>query len=481
MVSLALLMLTAAAVLGALIVRTQASQLALLERLATRALLEDAARPLRLTVVGLPELRWWTLRPGQPPRPNGDHDDPLDAESLALAERARRQGRALLSPTRPWAPLRLAVPFESEVRVARLPAAASGTWLLALLVADVLVFTAFGAWILRRRVVRPLERLSAAARALAAGDFAERVPAEGPRETFEVATTFNAMTEALDARTRALEKAVGDLRVSNRELREVREGLDRAERLAAVGRLAAGVAHEVGNPIGAVLAFVDLAKRDPGLSPASVRHLERAVEEGGRVRNILRQLLDFSRPPRTERVPIDLQGVAEETAGLVLAQRRYADIAIEVETEGQPPVCRADRNQLVQILLNLFLNAADALQGTADPRIVVRIRGGARVRREGDAEPAETGRCDFDVLECRVADNGPGIPESDRAQIFDPFFSTKDAGQGTGLGLSNALRFAEELGGDLTLGSAAGPGAEFVLTLPVACASSSGKVRTPAG
>jgi signal transduction histidine kinase len=366
------------------------------------------------------------------------------------------------------------------VRVARLPAAASGTWLLALLVADVLVFTAFGAWILRRRVVRPLERLSAAARALAAGDFAERVPAEGPRETFEVATTFNAMTEALDARTRALEKAVGDLRVSNRELREAREGLDRAERLAAVGRLAAGVAHEVGNPMGAVLAFVDLAKRDPGLSPVSVRHLERAVEEGGRVRNILRQLLDFSRPPRTERVPIDLQSIAEETAGLVLAQRRYAEIAIEVETEGQPPLCRAERNQLVQILLNLFLNAADALQGTTDPRIVVRIRGGARVRREGDAAAAETVRRDFDVLECRVADNGPGIPEGDRAQIFDPFFSTKDAGQGTGLGLSNALRFAEELGGDLTLGSAASPGAEFVLTLPVACAPSSVKARTPA-
>ncbi|MBW2268806.1 MAG: HAMP domain-containing protein [Deltaproteobacteria bacterium] len=477
LVSLAVVMLTATAVLGALVVQMQASQAAVLERLAARALLEDASRPLPLTTAATPELRWWTLREGEAPRPHGAHGDRIDPQSRALAEEARRRGRALLQPTRPWQPLRFAVPLQGEVRVAWLPPVASGAWFLALLAADVVVFTAFGAALLRQRLVRPLERLDAAARAIAEGDFAARVPADGPHEIFEVATAFNGMTEALDARTRALEKAVGDLRESNQELREAREGLDRAERLAAVGHLAAGVAHEVGNPMGAVLAFLDLARRDPGLSTGSRGYLERAAAEGARVRQILRQLLDFSRPPRTQRAPVDLPELVKETAGLVRAQRRYAGIAIEVETLGCPPAALADRNQLSQILLNLLLNAADAVEATSEPLIQVRIRGSIRATREDADGAAVAARRDADAVECRVADNGPGVPEADRARIFDPFFSTKEAGQGTGLGLSNALRFAEELGGNLTLDTEPDRGAVFVLTLPAVAGRGSDEVR----
>lgn len=202
-------------------------------------------------------------------------------------------------------------------------------------------------------------------------------------------------------------------------------------------------------------------------------YLARALEEGERVRRVLRQLLDFSRPARAERVALDLCRLAEETAGLVRSQRRYAQVAIEVMAEGEPPLAFADRNQVVQIVLNLLLNAADALAATPDARIRLTLRGVPGTVRAGEAATAARGRGHFDFVECRIADNGPGVAAEDRVRIFDPFFSTKKPGEGTGLGLSNALRFAEELGGALTLEDA-GPGAVFALRLPAARESGAG-------
>jgi signal transduction histidine kinase len=341
---------------------------------------------------------------------------------------------------------------------------------LVVLIADGLVFTAFGVTLLRRRLVRPLQRLAGAARELADGDLSVRAPAEGPRETWEVASAFNEMSEALETRTGALEKAVADLRQSNEQLRDARVELDRAERLAAVGSLAAGVAHEVGNPMGAMLAFVELAKRDPGLSEDGRSHLGRVLQEGQRVRTILRQLLDFSRPPRTERVAVDLVSVARETTELVSAQRRYAGVRIDVVSVDEPPEALADPAAVAQIVLNLLLNAVEALVASPplEPRVRVSVRAVLGRTRAGDGlgEAARRGR--ISAVECRVSDNGPGIPEADRERIFDPFYTTRDPGEGTGLGLSNALRFAEELGGRLTLEAASGPGASFALQLPLA-------------
>jgi signal transduction histidine kinase len=221
--------------------------------------------------------------------------------------------------------------------------------------------------------------------------------------------------------------------------------------------------------MGALLAFVDLAQRDASLAPAARGFLERAAQQAERVRSILRQLLDFSRPPRRARHPTDLARLCEETAGLVRAQKRYASIAIEVTREGDPPPALVDPDAVVQIVLNLLLNAADALRGAAaERRIAVRVRPTSVHRRAGEGPDAAAGRRRADAVECWVADNGPGIPEEDRERIFDPFFTTKPPGEGTGLGLSNAARFAEELGGSLELAPPEGRGALFVLRLPAA-------------
>jgi signal transduction histidine kinase len=367
-----------------------------------------------------------------------------------------------------------------EVAVARVPSSSSRLLVLALLAADVAVFTAFGAYLLRRRLILPLQRLAAAARAIADGALHTRAPIEGVGETAEVATAFNEMTEALETRSRALEKAVTDLRESNHHLREAQAGLDRAERLASVGRLAAGVAHEVGNPMGAMLAFLDLAAREPGLSESGREHLSRAAGEGERVRKILRQLLDFSTPPRMARVAVDLTSVCQETAGLLRAQRRYAGIAVEVAQEGEAPAALADPGAVAQIVLNLLLNAADALRGhqISSPSIRVIVRPAVLRVRGGEGGEAAACRRHFDAVECVVEDNGPGIAAEDGERIFDPFFTSKDPGEGTGLGLSNALRFAEELGGSLVLDAGRdGPGAAFALRLPAVTGDSAAIVR----
>ena len=151
------------------------------------------------------------------------------------------------------------------------------------------------------------------------------------------------------------------------------------------------------------------------------------------------------------------------------AQRRYAGIAIEVVAEGDPPPALADPSPVSQIVLNLLLNAADALcAGGPPPRIRITLRPASGRLRAGDADrEAAAARRRSDAVECVVADNGPGIAEEDRERVFDPFFTTKPPGEGTGLGLANAVRFAEESGGALEL-LPAGPdgGAAFVLRLP---------------
>ncbi len=479
LLSLAVVMATATGVLAATLARSHAASSERLAVLAARALAVEARSPISTATLPGSGLRWWTVDAGGRASALGGHAEPLDSESLELAARARASGEALVSAGAAWQPPRVAVPTGDghEVVVGRLPAASSPGPVIALVVGDVFVFTAFGAFLLRRRVVLPLQRVAEAARAIEAGAAEVRAPLDGPAETAELARAFNAMTDALARRSEALEKAVGELRSSNQHLRDARAGLDRAERLASVGRLAAGIAHEVGNPMGALLAFVDLAQRDLSLSPPTRGFLERAAQQAERVRSILRQLLDFSRPPRRARYPIDLARLCEETAGLVRAQKRYAEIAIEVASEGDPPSALADPAAVAQIVLNLLLNAADALRGAVQPRISICVGPAAARWRVGEGPEAAMGRREADAVECRVVDNGPGIAEEDRERIFDPFFTTKPPGEGTGLGLSNAARFAEELGGSLALVPDPGAGAVFVLRLPAAGGEPSGAAR----
>jgi two-component system NtrC family sensor kinase len=472
LVSLSVVMVMATTVVAAMLVKTHEAHVSQIRLLAARALIEEARTPRGDGRESAPGIHWWVVEPTGRWAPRGPHSLALPEGAVELASEARRRGSPLLRAGPPWEAVLFAaeVGNAGEVAVAWLPPAVPRGWIAALMLAVVAVFTAFGAYLLRRQLVLPLQRLASAARSIADGESGARVPVDGVAEAADVAIAFNDMTEALEGRTGELEKAVSELRQSNESLRTARAGLARAERLAAVGRLAAGVAHEVGNPMGALLAFVDLALRDDGLSETSRRHLTRAAGEGERVRVILREVLDFSRPPRSVCEAVELPALCEKTADLVRAQRRYAGISIEVTSEGSPPAAVADPSGVAQIVLNVLLNAADALRSeTPDPKIQIVVRPAALRVRAGEGAAAAGSRRRFDAVECVVRDNGPGIAEEDRERIFDPFFTTKAPGEGTGLGLSNAARFAEEFGGSLELAaSPPGGGAEFVLRLPAA-------------
>jgi two-component system NtrC family sensor kinase len=468
-VSLAVLMASATGLLMGLFLWAQGIQSERLQPLLARALHDEANGPVFRMGGVSPGIDWWIVSESGHFSEVSAMAGPIDADSLALALEVR--GRApVMKRGMPWQPVRFAVRRrDGSAAVARIPPILPLAALTALLVADALVFGIFGSYLLRGRVVGPMRELSAAVRSMGEGGAGARVQVEGVREVRNLAVAFNEMSEALEQRTGALEKAVGDLRQTNYQLVQARAGLDRAERLAAVGSLAAGVAHEVGNPMGALLAFLQLVEGESGLSEQGRAHLGRASEQGARVREILRQLLDFSRPPQARTDWVEVQHVASQVESLVRAQRRYDHIAFELEQEpGVVPVL-SDESMLSQLLLNLVLNAAAAVGDRPDARVSVMLRPGRLRVRAGESRDAPPNpRKRADAVECEVADNGPGVAMEDRERIFDPFFTTKPPGEGTGLGLANAQRLAQEIGGSLEYeDSERLGGAAFVLRLPI--------------
>ena len=229
------------------------------------------------------------------------------------------------------------------------------------------------------------------------------------------------------------------------EEREVTRRLLQAEKMAAVGQLAGGVAHEINNPLGGILAFAQLMRQDQR-SEEDQESLRLIEDAAVRAKRIVESLLRFSRRPRQdERGPVDLARVAEDAIFLVGAQMK--DGSVEVVRKLEPATIHGNANLIQQILVNLLVNALQAVGKKG--RITVTT---------GQAQPGR--------VHAIVADDGPGVPPEIAGRIFEPFFTTKPEGQGTGLGLSICYRIAEEHGGTIHHERVAGGGASFVLELP---------------
>jgi len=302
--------------------------------------------------------------------------------------------------------------------------------LLFLTVCDALLVLGLGLFVLTQLVVRPLAQLRRATALMTAGDWEPRIPEEGSKEFAALASAFNQMTVSLA---------------------QQREQIIRSEKLASVGQLAAGVAHEIGNPLAAILGYVDILRADAsgkGDLPVADRQdaLDRVKAETQRINRIIRELLEYSRPTREDPVATDLLRLVQSAQALLAPQSRFHDVQVVTM-----PLCEAwpqvmvVPSRLVQVLVNLMLNAADAMAG----------KGTIVVSCEEANQRVLLG----------LADEGPGIDKSLRRKIFDPFFTTKPVGQGTGLGLSVSRSIVESFGGTLEL-SPGGQGAKFVLSLP---------------
>jgi signal transduction histidine kinase len=226
-----------------------------------------------------------------------------------------------------------------------------------------------------------------------------------------------------------------------------------SEKLASVGRLAAGIAHEIGNPIGIILGYIDLIMKG-GLTPEEEKDFLTRVEgEISRVNNIIRQLLDFSRTSEEERIRLSIHSLITDTVEMLKPQTGMNKIAISLALTAENDNVIADKNQLQQVFLNILINSIDALSEEGDVMEDAQIHVISK-NRNG-------------LLELEFIDNGPGISADKVDHIFDPFFTTKDPGKGTGLGLSVCYRIIEALGGTIRAESQEGKGMIIRIDLPL--------------
>lgn len=255
------------------------------------------------------------------------------------------------------------------------------------------------------------------------------------------------------------------------ELKSAQAELLRSERLATVGKLAAGVAHEVGNPLGSIMGMADLLLRCQGRSCDKAEceeYLERINSEVMRLKGIIRALLDYARPVPARLEPLDLNAIAEKTLPLFRVQKAYRSVHVRTELADPAPRAWGDETLLQQIFLNLLLNAGQAMQGEGS--LLIRTCSdppeGRADLRVGPLRPGERGIC---ALEVR--DDGPGIAPDLLPRIFEPFVTTRGAGEGMGLGLAVCLRLVEELKGAIEVETRRGEGSSIRILLPGAGAA----------
>jgi two-component system, NtrC family, sensor kinase len=319
---------------------------------------------------------------------------------------------------------------------------------------------AFGYFLFRRRILVPVSTLLQSTRGIASGDFRIRLPEEAANELGELAAAFNDMAARLETYRGANEQQVAELRAINADLGQAREDLIFAEKMATVGRLAAGVAHEVGNPLASVIGFVELLEADSDPTLAADL-LPRVRKELDRINQIIRDLLNYARPTgqtyeELEAVEplhtVQVADVVENAATLVTAQKRFADVRFEIDLPSELPGVDVHPGRLQQVVLNLFVNAAEAMDGNGAIHVVI----------AADAEATRRGQ-----LTLEVRDDGPGVDPRAGSNIFEPFFTTKEVGAGTGLGLAVSLRLVERMGGTLKNIRDAEGGACFWLSLPI--------------
>ena len=362
-------------------------------------------------------------------------------------------------------------------------------YVLLLVVADVAIIAGFGRFLVQRRILQPIDEVIECAEAIAHGDLDRELPAGETREMRRLGDALNHMAQRLIADQEQLAANIRSLDETNQLLTEARDAMVRAEKLASAGRLAAGIAHEVGNPLGAIIGYLGLIGRHVDDSQKEL--VTSAEREAHRIDRIVRGLLDFSRPHEARSIMLDINQVVRDTADLVRTQGKFALVTLEVELDDDIPPVNGDPYQLQQVLVNLLVNAADAMEGRKDAHVQLRTRSRrARgrplllARRKDDppsvnyshrrrlwaappkGDPAPAGE---PVVEILVHDNGPGIPEDMLGQVFEPFVTTKEPGKGTGLGLAVCARLIDGMGGVIRAENhGQDGGAQFSIVLPPA-------------
>jgi len=302
-------------------------------------------------------------------------------------------------------------------------------------------------------ITRPLGEMVAATRNISAGNFDQEVRSKSPDEIALLADSFNAMLKSLRQMKRAVEEWGRTLeeKVKQRteELGAMQVRVAQSERLASLGMLAAGVAHEVNNPLGAILTLTALTLEDMRPDDPSRKDLEEVVRQSARCRDIVKSLLAFSRQSKTDKELVDLNKILEETLSLVAKQAQFFNVNVIRDWDPELPAVMADQSQLQQVFMNILMNAVQAMEERGTITVVTRYVASAS------------------CVELAISDTGRGIPCEQIDRIFDPFFTSKGSGDGTGLGLSIAYGIVTTHGGTISVQSEVGKGSTFTIRLPV--------------
>jgi two-component system, NtrC family, sensor kinase len=308
---------------------------------------------------------------------------------------------------------------------------------------DAVVTAVVGYLVLRLTVATPMDR---ARRDIAPALLEVGVrPAElEPNAQFFVATVQR-LVETIRRERQVSARRLTELELNAEQKARLQNELVAADRLATVGKLAAGVAHEVGNPLSGILGYLTVLRMRASTQPEVLDAVERIEGEVKRIDTIVRGLLEMGRPSRGKAQPIDVVPVVDSCVRMVRAMREYDGVAVSVRGP-ESAWMRAEAGPVAQVLVNLLINAAQAVGGAGRVEVII-------VPHEGGGE-------------IRVEDDGPGIPPEVLGRLFTPFFTTKPPGKGTGLGLAVSRHLLSQFEGSLTAQNRAGRGASFTITLP---------------
>lgn len=286
-----------------------------------------------------------------------------------------------------------------------------------------------------RRLTRPLERLSEASKVVGQGDFNIKLESSSRDEIGALAGSFNLMATELHTRAEALEEA--------------QEALVHSEKMAAFGQIGAGIAHEVKNPLAGILGYAQLSMRKVDKDDPLRKNLETIEKETKRCKAIIDNLMKFARQEKSQKNPININNVVNDAVAIVDHQLTINHVAIERELASDLPNIMGSANQIQQVLMNLMINAQQAMDG--EPGTVT----------------ISTQLLENDFVEVSIKDTGPGMTEEVRDKIFEPFFTTKVVGQGTGLGLSVSYGILKDHNAQVIVDTAPGEGAKFILRFPI--------------
>jgi two-component system NtrC family sensor kinase len=299
-----------------------------------------------------------------------------------------------------------------------------------------------------RVIIRPIAELVAANRRVAQGDMTVRVQPYGQGELAVLGRTFNSMVETLQETQQKLMRALDNMAET---LKETQQELLHKENLASMGQLAAGVAHELNNPLGTILLYSNIVCKETLANAKHQNDLRMVINETNRCKTIVRNLLDFARQNEILAQPTELNKLLEELVAEQKKHPKFENVRVVLELDPEVPTIQADPLQLQQVFTNLMNNAAEAME----------VKGGGTLTIVTRLAPLGQG------IKVSFTDTGHGISEENRAKLFQPFFTTKPVGKGTGLGLSIVYGIVKMHGGQIQVLSEEGKGSTFTVTLPM--------------